>query len=169
MRRANPPRSTKTSSRILPASNVCQARAARIANPGERHEFALSAFEPHAGATSNIPISIFWCTGEDSNLRSSKERQIYSLLPLTTRPPVHIIRGLCGKPLRPLTYSASSSHSLFPERAEGTIAWTASPQHSGAELRQKLMRWLRDFAVESDRPPCSRLSCPGETGAGEGT
>ena len=29
-----------------------------------------------------------WCTGEDSNLRSSKERQIYSLLPLTTRPPV---------------------------------------------------------------------------------
>ncbi len=31
----------------------------------------------------------FWCTGEDSNLRSSGERQIYSLLPLTTRPPVH--------------------------------------------------------------------------------
>ena len=30
----------------------------------------------------------FWCTGEDSNLRSSWERQIYSLLPLTTRPPV---------------------------------------------------------------------------------
>jgi hypothetical protein len=30
-----------------------------------------------------------WCTGEDSNLRSSKERQIYSLLPLTARPPVH--------------------------------------------------------------------------------
>ena len=29
-----------------------------------------------------------WCTGEDSNLRSSWERQIYSLLPLTTRPPV---------------------------------------------------------------------------------
>jgi len=29
-----------------------------------------------------------WCTGEDSNLRSSKERQIYSLLPLTARPPV---------------------------------------------------------------------------------
>ena len=31
-----------------------------------------------------------WCTGEDSNLRSSGERQIYSLLPLTTRPPVRI-------------------------------------------------------------------------------
>src|SRR5262249_53743491 len=31
-----------------------------------------------------------WCTGEDSNLRSSEERQIYSLLPLTTRSPVHL-------------------------------------------------------------------------------
>src|SRR3954447_14191896 len=30
-----------------------------------------------------------WCTGEDSNLRSSGERQVYSLLPLTARPPVH--------------------------------------------------------------------------------
>ena len=29
-----------------------------------------------------------WCTGEGSNLRRSKDRQIYSLLPLTTRPPV---------------------------------------------------------------------------------
>src|SRR2546430_9508914 len=41
---------------------------------------------------SGLPASVSnqnnWCTGEDSNLRSSKERQIYSLLPLTTRPPV---------------------------------------------------------------------------------
>ena len=33
----------------------------------------------------------FWWTGEDSNLRSSKERQVYSLLPLTARPPVRVI------------------------------------------------------------------------------
>src|SRR5664280_2167613 len=32
----------------------------------------------------------FWWTGEDSNLRSSKERQVYSLLPLTARPPVRL-------------------------------------------------------------------------------
>jgi hypothetical protein len=32
----------------------------------------------------------YWCTGKDSNLRSPKGRQIYSLLPLTTRPPVPI-------------------------------------------------------------------------------
>ncbi len=36
-----------------------------------------------------MPDKTFWWTGEDSNLRSSKERQIYSLLPLTARPPVH--------------------------------------------------------------------------------
>ena len=35
-----------------------------------------------------------WWTGEDSNLRSSKERQIYSLLPLTARPPVHALTEL---------------------------------------------------------------------------
>ncbi len=29
-----------------------------------------------------------WCTGKDSNLRTSKEGQIYSLLALTTHPPV---------------------------------------------------------------------------------
>ena len=32
-----------------------------------------------------------WCTGKDSNLRSPIGRQIYSLLPLTTRPPVPIL------------------------------------------------------------------------------
>jgi hypothetical protein len=30
-----------------------------------------------------------WCTGKDSNLRTSEEGQIYSLLALTTHPPVH--------------------------------------------------------------------------------
>jgi hypothetical protein len=49
------------------------------------------------------------CTGEDSNLRSSGERQIYSLLPLTTRPPVripvhpvstHFIRKVAGWHIR---------------------------------------------------------------------
>ena len=43
-----------------------------------------------------------WCTGEDSNLRSSEERQIYSLLPLTTRSPVRRTEPDRGrlKPLR---------------------------------------------------------------------
>ena len=42
---------------------------------------------------SNIhrqPQYELWCTGKDSNLRTSKEGQIYSLLALTTHPPVQI-------------------------------------------------------------------------------
>src|SRR5215469_12688463 len=42
-----------------------------------------------AAPSATLAISRSWCTGEDSNLRSSEERQIYSLLPLTTRSPVH--------------------------------------------------------------------------------
>src|ERR1017187_4928243 len=39
-----------------------------------------------------------WWTGEDSNLRSSKERQVYSLLPLTARPPVRPKHPQCSPP-----------------------------------------------------------------------
>src|SRR3954465_3301871 len=43
-------------------------------------------------SSSRKTLKQIWCTGEDSNLRSSKERQIYSLLPLTTRPPVQSLK-----------------------------------------------------------------------------
>src|ERR1700687_3921555 len=36
--------------------------------------------------------SSLWCTGKDSNLRTSEEGQIYSLLALTTHPPVQNCR-----------------------------------------------------------------------------
>ena len=49
-----------------------------------------STFAPADRGPRHPSSKIPWCTGEDSNLRSSKERQIYSLLPLTARPPVHI-------------------------------------------------------------------------------
>ena len=42
---------------------------------------------------SYISSKTIWCTGEDSNLRSSEERQIYSLLALTTHPPVQNLWG----------------------------------------------------------------------------
>ena len=111
MRRANPPSRTNTSIRTLPASIVCQARAARIAIPASatnlrfppstasltlhfeaRGAALASRFARASSARSAIHPILNWCTGEDSNLRSSKERQIYSLLPLTTRPPVHYLR-----------------------------------------------------------------------------
>src|SRR5262249_53635347 len=65
-----------------PASIVIQTSAAS----------AIYATKASIKRREMTPASITnqnnWCTGEDSNLRSSKERQIYSLLPLTTRPPV---------------------------------------------------------------------------------
>jgi hypothetical protein len=56
-----------------------------------------------------------WCTGEDSNLRSSKERQIYSLLPLTTRPPVQSLKlqNLLSK-----TQNKTREHSSAIEAAK---------------------------------------------------
>src|ERR1017187_8938224 len=56
----------------------------------------------------------FWWTGEDSNLRSSKERQVYSLLPLTARPPVLAIHPQCSHPKRDAHYGGTTS--LLRER-----------------------------------------------------
>jgi hypothetical protein len=78
---------------------------------GVHPPLALLQFSAHSRPSKS------WCTGEDSNLRSSKERQIYSLLPLTTRPPVPIHpskqRSLAFLPaLYPLRRSAPKSHRL---------------------------------------------------------
>ena len=68
---------------------------------------ATNAIAPNATASRIIYyIHSNWWTGEDSNLRRSKDRQIYSLLPLTARPPVlnksnpSVNSRLRGKPLR---------------------------------------------------------------------
>ena len=72
----------------MPGSIVFAAKPHnRTSNPSPIH---IRARDPGAKFILPIPgASNLWCTGEDSNLRSSKERQIYSLLPLTARPPVH--------------------------------------------------------------------------------
>ncbi len=76
------------------------ARTARVAKRSFASEIVVhvnAAKTPYAASASTKrftrirsrpPHGLNWCTGEDSNLRSSLERQIYSLLPLTTRPPV---------------------------------------------------------------------------------
>src|ERR1700719_92620 len=64
------------------------------------------------------PLLDCWCTGEDSNLRSSKERQIYSLLPLTTRPPVHNL----PKP-SPATQATHQSPGI-PGRNDNWLMWS---------------------------------------------
>src|SRR5439155_25893224 len=55
---------------------------------------ALACVARSFGARTRLTLrtQLNWCTGEDSNLRSSKERQTYSLLPLTTRPPVQTLK-----------------------------------------------------------------------------
>ena len=73
-----------------------------------------------------------WCTGEDSNLRSSNERQIYSLLPLTTRPPVHILSPLsCANPSGFAARSALAGHFSGIIRSELTSV--GSPRRRGTK------------------------------------
>jgi hypothetical protein len=54
---------------------------------------------PIAWKAMTLPLSYsrsqkIWWRGEDSNLRSSEERWVYSPVPLTTRPPLHQLQGM---------------------------------------------------------------------------
>jgi hypothetical protein len=118
-----------------------------------------------------------WCTGEDSNLRSSKERQIYSLLPLTARPPVHShptdehpIREAQSKTLSvpPSTRAffaktQPSAHRLPPGKPPARRSMHLEWDHRGGQVRR--------FKKSAHRPmqPFSGLfsSLP-LSGAGEG-
>ena len=60
--------------------------------PQSDPELALRAGIIWHPLTTSKQTRNYWCTGKDSNLRSPKGRQIYSLLPLTTRPPVPIFK-----------------------------------------------------------------------------
>src|SRR5213078_3687895 len=67
-----------------------------------------------------------WCTGEDSNLRSSKERQVYSLLPLTARPPVRFFLGLRNgfqpaSPSPPFDSRRPSAHPPLYQKGSATL------------------------------------------------
>jgi hypothetical protein len=93
-----------------------------------RNRVSSSVFQANAASSNNVtkaghnrfialPDSRYirsWCTGEDSNLRSSKERQIYSLLPLTTRPPVRFGNALCSAQTN--SRAAFSRHCGNPRR-----------------------------------------------------
>jgi hypothetical protein len=97
-------------------------------------------FQPIPRQPSGAPIK--WCTGEDSNLRSSKERQIYSLLPLTTRPPVPIARLRASAPPRCPARSSRRGRRIpeksFPPNCSHLPPHDAT-QPFGAGLRQKTL------------------------------
>jgi hypothetical protein len=95
-----------------------------------------------------------WCTGEDSNLRSSKERQIYSLLPLTARPPVH------SHPSDKTLPQGTSNQLIPPIRQPTRYASSAPFQRIGSRPE-----YLRHFGVctsngitAEDRPGASKKS-----------
>jgi hypothetical protein len=117
----------------LPGSIVFAAKPHSItSNPSPIH---MRARDPGAKFILPIPgASNLWCTGEDSNLRSSKERQIYSLLPLTARPPVHNSKSHCRTPQ---TLSRADQHKRGQDSRCGMIA----AGHSGL----KLWSWRRDL------------------------
>src|SRR5258707_3662392 len=67
----------------------------------------------HEGSQRNVETihSSLWCTGKDSNLRTSEEGQIYSLLALTTHPPVQNCRTV--RPLLPTSLPTSGIHRRY--------------------------------------------------------
>jgi hypothetical protein len=87
MRRANPPRSTITSHRSCPGSIDSQATRTTTAKTTNATAFRCGAASSFTGRTRKF-------CGAQGRIRTSvarKERQIYSLLPLTARPPVHVL------------------------------------------------------------------------------
>ncbi len=77
---------------VVPGPIVNQASTARNPYSAKAAQYFLSRLAKPLAGFSGPPIQKTsnqqWCTGEDSNLRNSNEWQIYSLLPLTARPPV---------------------------------------------------------------------------------
>jgi len=73
--------------------------------------------QSHEGGQRNVETihSSLWCTGKDSNLRTSEEGQIYSLLALTTHPPVQNCRTV--RPFRPTSPpTITARHPAFIRR-----------------------------------------------------
>jgi hypothetical protein len=126
-------RARSTSAPVIPAPN-------RSLRPGRRRHRRLTlplAREPlrFRCPPRSCPISHpkgsrlgphgsnAWCTGEDSNLRSSKERQIYSLLPLTARPPVHSRRPLAPGLRKKFLRAELTPPRLIPQTLSRTATW----------------------------------------------
>jgi hypothetical protein len=82
-------------------SEIFQCAPRECAESGERRQ------RDEQPVHSNPFTPNGWCTGKDSNLRTSEEGQIYSLLALTTHPPVQNCRTV-----RPLL--AASPPAFLP-------------------------------------------------------
>jgi hypothetical protein len=171
IRNAKKPSNSNTTERTLPGSIVFTAKAARITSSPSAIHLRPADLGPISVRTGPVPplrcapvgMTIFpsqrsnpWCTGEDSNLRSSKERQIYSLLPLTARPPVHKRRP--GPNMLPTCQKKSPRNQRSSTRPHSAdVSRAASPK--------EIYRQCGMIAAGLPLPvPAKRNS-----GAGEGT
>src|SRR5216683_672527 len=96
------------------------------------------------GSERNVETihSSLWCTGKDSNLRTSEEGQIYSLLALTTHPPVQNCRTvrpscLSGIPCRHLRHGRWFRRTL--RKVKNRKARANMPSHANTTLGKFLM------------------------------
>src|SRR6185437_14399218 len=127
---------------------VNQASTPNITYSARATGYLRSSSEPVRvpGSASRIakPLTTqkTWCTGEDSNLRSSKERQIYSLLPLTARPPVPVPKATKNRRLGPTftrpewTLSAHQPPSGYSPGSSGSSGYLLHAPGVGSPQEQ---------------------------------
>src|SRR4029077_7211864 len=114
----------------------------------------------HKGGERNMETthSSLWCTGKDSNLRTSEEGQIYSLLALTTHPPVQNCRTV-----RPYLLIRHFSQTSTLRKIFQTDSSKSEEQKSAREyaLARKHHTWKIPYGVpleNSVKPPPRRIS-----------
>jgi hypothetical protein len=117
MRRANPPRSTITSHRSCPGSIVSQATSPTTTKTSNATAFRCGPTSKFTGKNRKV-------CGAQGRIRTSvarKERQIYSLLPLTARPPVHVLfeKPNAAESGRPLARRYPQQKIRTPESPQG--------------------------------------------------
>ena len=158
---ANKPRISSVPARSRVSVNVIQANAPRAAYTTNA---MARRFKVNTGAQGRIRTSV-----------ARKERQIYSLLPLTTRPPVQNCRRLA------LTHCAATSTELAQTERRNSVKLHRnrsedSHEHTSARIvttlwKNSLMECVPgDPAGTAVSPAPAQTSCVTEiiSGAGEG-
>ena len=139
-RKAKNPNRIHVSDRNLPGSIVCQTSTAR--NPKTTSAMVIRPLPAGLRSTRSPSLQNSWCTGEDSNLRSAKARQIYSLLPLTTRPPVHTLLTLLVSrrawSIRKLPRRVKHREPRKRRYPEGVFRRPARPERAAVQLKLNL-------------------------------
>ncbi len=117
---------------------------------------SAASASPNLTHQNSVPCSLVpcslnsWCTGEDSNLRNSNEWQIYSLLPLTARPPVH-------RPSHNVLLPGAQTSHLATRRPFPRTS--IPPDHSGSPGPEARLRCMHlEWDHRRDRPDAYRSS-----------